>query len=117
MADQNNATSSDKKPTTKDDKPLQKEKVDVSVQPKKGEPGAKEYADKVRKSLEGDVKKSLEGAKEGGSKKQLDAAEKTTQDAGKKIDPQKIERVKVKVEGEVDGDKVKRETTVKPGGG
>ncbi len=116
MPDQRNATSSDKKPG-KDEKPLQKEKVDVAVQPKKGEPGAREYADKVKKSLEGDVKKSLEGAKEGGSKKQLDAAEKTTQDAGKKIDPQKIERVKVKVEGEVDGEKVKRETTVKPGGG
>lgn len=116
MSDQRNATSSDKKPST-DEKPLQKEKVDVSVQPKKGEPGAKEYADKVRKSLEGDVKKSLEGAKEGGAKKQLDAAEKTAQDAGKKIDPQKIERVKVKVEGEVDGQRVKKETTVKPGGG
>ncbi len=116
MADKSNATSSDKKPT-RDEKPIQKEKVDVSVQPKKGEPGAKKYADKVKKSLEGDVKKSLEGAKEGGSKKQLDAAEKTTQDAGKKIDPQKIERVKVKVEGEVDGEKVKRETVVKPGGG
>ena len=109
----NNATPNDKKPDPTP-KPLEKEKVDVSVQPKKGEPGAKVYADKVKKSLEGDVKKSLEGAKKDGAQKQLDAAEKAAQDAGKKIDPDKIEKVKVKVEGESGGEKVKRETTVTP---
>lgn len=117
MADQK-ATSGDKKADSAA-KPLEKEKIDVTVTPKQGtdrkqSQDNRQYADKVKKSLEGDVKKSLEGAKEGGSKKQLDAAEKTAQDAGTKIDPSKIEKVKVKVEGEAGGEKVKRETVVAP---
>lgn len=117
MSDQN-ATSGDKKadPTPK---PLEKEKIDVTVTPKQGgdkkqTADNKQYAEKVKKSLEGDVKKSLDGAKQDGAKKQLDAAEKATQDAGKKIDPTKIDKVKVKVEGESGGEKVKRETVVTP---
>lgn len=113
MSGQQNSTSSDNKPSA-DTKPIEKPKVDVTVTPKKGADGAREYADKVKKSLEGDVKKALDGAKEGGSKKQLDAAEKAATDAGKKIDPQKIEKVKVKVEGEAGGEKVKREKVVTP---
>lgn len=117
MSDQN-ATNNDKKADTAA-KPLEKEKVDVTVTPKetkdrKQRQDNKDYAEKVKKSLENDVKKSLDGAKQDGAKKQLDAAEKTTQDAGKKIDPQKIEKVKVKVEGEAGGEKVKRETVVAP---
>lgn len=116
MSDQ--ATSGDKKADAAS-KPIEKEKIDVTVTPKQGgdkkqTADNKQYADKVKKSLESDVKKSLDGAKEGGAKKQLDAAEKATQDAGKKIDPAKIEKVKVKVEGEAGGEKVKRETVVAP---
>ncbi|HTM67725.1 MAG TPA: hypothetical protein VL426_00345 [Candidatus Binatia bacterium] len=117
MSDQK-ATSGDKKADAAT-KPLEKEKIDVSVTPKQGgdkkqTQDNRQYADKVKKSLENDVKKSLDGAKQDGAKKQLDAAEKTAQDAGKKIDPSKIEKVKVKVEGEAGGEKVKRETVVAP---
>lgn len=108
-------TPSDKeRPRAPEKPPIHKPKVDVAVTPKRGADGAKKYAEKVQKSLEADVKKGIDGAKDGGAKKQLDAAEKVAKDAGKKIDPQRIERVHVTVEGEAGGATIKRHVEVTP---
>jgi hypothetical protein len=100
-------------------KPLESPKVDVTVTPKDGanrqeKKDNQQHAGEIKEKIEKEVKKQLDANKGGGAKKQLDAAEKVADDAKKGVDPKKIEKVKIKVEGEVDGDKVSREKTVTP---
>jgi hypothetical protein len=102
--------------------PLEKPKVDVTVTPKEGESRTerkdnKDYAEKVEKKLKEQVQQQIDGNKGGGAKKQLDAAEQVADGAKKGVDGNKVDKVKIKVEGEVDGDKVSREKTVTPKGG
>lgn len=114
--------SSAKPAEKKAEPPLENPKVDVSVTPKKGENRKqteenKEYADHVQKKVEKEVKKALDANKGGGAKKQLDAAEQVADGAKRGADKGRVEKIKIKVEGEVDGDKVTREKTVTPKGG
>ncbi len=104
----------DDKPAEKKDAPLKNPEVHIEVTPK--ERGDKEYAQKVKEGLKGEVKKELKAAEKDGAKKQLDAAEKVADDAKKGVDPSKITKIRIKVEGEVgtDGDKVSREKTIIP---
>ncbi len=112
MADTNAPKPAEKKA---DPKPLDNEQVHVTVDPKdRHSKDHKEYAEKVKEGVKKEVKKALQDAKKDGAQKQLDAAEKAVDDAKKKVDPKKVDKLKVKVEGEVDGDKVSREKTVTP---
>jgi hypothetical protein len=103
----------DKDPLPPDKAPMKDPPIEVKVQPK--DAGTKDqrrenhqYADKVRKRLSEDVKKSVDTAGNDAERRdspnprkdQLDAAKKTVDDASRQIDPNKIERVKVKVDGE-----------------
>lgn len=104
------------------EKPLENPKVDVTVTPKDGnnrqeKKDNKEYADKIKEKVEKEVKKEIDANKGGGAKKQLDAAEQVADGAKKGADKGKVEKIKIKVEGEVDGDKITREKTVTPKGG
>ena len=115
-------TSSGKPAEKKPEPPLEKPKVDVTVTPKDGESRQekkdnKEYADSVKEKVEKKVKEQLDANQGGGAKKQLDAAEKVADDAKQGVDQKKVDKIKIKVEGEVDGDKVSREKTVTPKGG
>jgi hypothetical protein len=114
--------SSAKPAEKKAEPPLENPKVDVTVTPKDGsnrqeKKDNKEYADSVKEKVEKEVKKQLDANKDGGAKKQLDAAEKVADGAKQGADKSKVEKIKIKVEGEVDGDKVTREKTVTPKGG
>lgn len=99
--------------------PLKNPKVDVTVTPKETNDRGqsmenRKYSHRVEESLEKEIKKQLDDNKGGGAKKQLDAAEKAADGAKKGADPKKIVKIKIKVGGEVDGDKVSREKTVTP---
>ena len=102
----------------KDPQPLKKEEVHVTVTPKDPrDPAHKQAAEKVKKTLKEGVKKALDDNKGGGSKKQLDAAEKKIDEAKEQTSPRHIDKINVKVKGEdADGDEVTRERTVKPKG-
>ncbi|KPJ86013.1 hypothetical protein AMJ57_00885 [Parcubacteria bacterium SG8_24] len=102
-------------------KPLEKERVHVEVTPKKDGEGVDDsenqgYSKKVKKRLKDEVTKVIKEKKGDGAKKQLDAADEAIDEAKKKVSPQKVEKIRVKVEGESDGDQVVRERTVKPKG-
>lgn len=97
------------------DQPLKDPKVDVAVEPKRGDDGNEHHAEKVKAKIEKEVKKALEDNKRGGWKKQLDAADDAAKKAGSPADPKKVERPKVTVTGEdPDGHEVSRTTKVKP---
>ena len=98
----------------RDKKPLKNPEVDVNVTPKRNVSGNDPYVKKVKRSLEGDVKKAIDKAAPDGSKKQLESAEKATKDAATKIDPSKVDNVKVRVKGDVDGETVRKETAARP---
>ena len=98
----------------KDPKDLENERVHVTVEPKDGSPESKEQARKVKENLKDNVKKAIEKKKGEGARKQLDAAEDEVDHAKKVVSPRTVKKIRVKVEGEVDGDEVTREKTVKP---
>ncbi len=107
----------DDKEQTKKEPPLKNPEVHVEVTPReKRDSSQKEYAERVKETIKKEVREKLKEAEGGGAKKQLDAAEKVADDAKTKVDPKKIQRVRIKVEGEVgpDGDKISREKTVVP---
>jgi len=101
----------------KDPKDLENERVHVTVEPKEDSSEGKEHARKVKENLKKKVKDAIEKKKGEGARKQLDAAEDEVDDAKKLVSPRTVKKIRVKVEGEVDGDEVTREKTVKPKGG
>jgi hypothetical protein len=114
MAENNKPPSGPSNPEVPPEKkPIENPKVDVRVQPLKK--ADKDYAEKVRRNLKSDVEKTVKENEGGGSRKQLDAAEKTTKEAGTKIDPSKVKEISVDVSGKVGKTKVGEETVVKPG--
>ncbi len=110
MADQN----PEKRPP--DSKPIEHPKVDVLAVPK-SDPKIdnREYSKKVRDSLKKDVEKALEDNKSGGHQRQLESAREAVRKAGTQIDPNKIEKVVVRVGGKVDKTKVVQTHEMKPG--
>lgn len=102
---------------TKDPKDLENEHVHVTVEPKEDSGDAKQHARKVKENLKRKIKKAIEKKKGEGARKQLDAAEDEVDNAKRAVSPRVVKRIRVKIEGEVDGDQVTREKTVKPSEG
>ena len=107
-------------PQKQPDQPLDKPKIQVEAVPKDPKnPIHIEHKEKIEKHVTEKVKEALEKEKSGGWRKQTDGAEQVADDAKKHVDPNKVKKVRVRVEGEVspDGDKVVREKVVVPKGG
>lgn len=106
----------DKPPENPEKRPIEKEKIHVTVVPKDPKnPEHQQYRDKIKPRIKEDIRKTLDDNKDGGSKKQLDGADKKLDDIKRQIDPGKVKEVEVKVEGEVGGKPMKpHTTTVKP---
>ena len=98
----------------KDPKDLENERVHVTVEPKEGSGDTKEGAKKVKDNLKKKVKEAINDKKGEGARKQLDAAEDAIDDAKGAVSPRVVKKIRVKIEGEVDGDEITREKTVKP---
>lgn len=94
-----------------DKKPLEDPKVKVSVDTQRGKQGS---GTKIKRGVEKEVKDAIEKNKDKGARKQLDAAEDAVEKAQKQVSNRDIKKIKVKVEGTVDGDKVSREKEVTP---
>ncbi|MEA3249934.1 MAG: hypothetical protein U9Q03_06320 [Patescibacteria group bacterium] len=85
-------------------KPLRKPKVKVRANPRdKGNEGHRDVAKKVRKGFKEKVEKVLKENKGGGHERQLDAAEKAVEKEAAKVDGGAIRKVKVKIEGDIEG--------------
>ena len=101
-------------PLPPDKAPMQDPKIDVTVKPNDAAPSKDErrqnhqYADKIRERLKEDVKKAVDKAGQDAERRnspnprkdQLDAAKKTADDAAKQVNPNQIDKIRVKVDGE-----------------
>lgn len=101
-----------------DPKPIEKERVHVEVEPKdKDDSSDRDYGRKVKENVKRQVKEAIEKNKDGGQRKQVDAVDDVIDTTKKRVNPGKVEKVRVKVEGETsDGDTITHERTVKPDG-
>lgn len=108
--DKPNKTHSDGKPD-KDKMPIDNPKVDVAVNPSRGRSGKTDYHRKVQKNVEKEVRDTLDKHRGEGSKKQLEEAAKTAQDAAKKVDPNQVTNVKVRVGGNIGSEVIERTIT------
>lgn len=113
MADDSKPAAPPKTEVPPEKKPLENPQVDVKVKP--ATKSDRDYADKVKRNLKADVEKTVKQNEGGGARKQLDAAEQTTKEAGKQVDPSKVKEISVDVSGKVGKTKVGEETVVKPG--
>lgn len=87
-----------------EEKPLKKPKVKVDAQPQDGRnPSHKKVSEKVREGVKKKVDDAIEKSRDGGYKKQLDAAERAVEEEAQKIDRSTIKKVRVKVEGDIEG--------------
>jgi hypothetical protein len=96
-----------------DKRPLENPQVDVRVSPKTR--GDRDYAEKVRKNLTGEIEKVVKENADGGHKDQFKKAEEKAKDVGTKVDPSKVKEISVDVSGKVGKQKMGEETVVKPG--
>jgi len=104
-----NKTKSDKAP----DAPLEKSDVkEVRVKPRDSDDPAQrkrnsQSADKARDAVRKDVDRAVEGGSSGGPKEQIKRIEKALDEASRQVNPNSVERIKVKVR-----DKAGRETEI-----
>jgi hypothetical protein len=112
MADDKKAPPSDSRPNP-DKLPINNPQVDVTVNPGKGESGNSDYVKKVKKALDGEVRKTIADNHDAGSKKQLEKVKETIKRAADQIDPNKVANVKVKVKGDAGGTPID-DTTSEP---
>lgn len=88
--------------------------VDVKIVPAESSEG--DYAERVGKQVEKEVRDAIKKHKGDGHRKQLDAAEDAVNDAAKRVSPRKVDEIKVDVGGKVDGDEHSRKVKAKPKG-
>jgi hypothetical protein len=88
-----------------EEKPIKNPKVKVGSKPKDGkkDEAYKRVSKKVRKGFKEKVEKTLKENKDGGHKKQIRKAREAVEEEVKKVPGNVIERVKVKIEGDIEG--------------
>lgn len=106
--------SDDKKDKQDAPKPLKDPKVDVTVEPRTGKPADKQVAEKHRDTLQKRVEGSIKEAAPGGAQKQLEAADRETDEAGRGIDRRQVKEIKVVVKGKDGNAEVTHERKIKP---
>lgn len=100
----------------KKEAPLKNPEVQVEVSPKDSRnPDHRREAEKIGRNLKDKVKRAVEENESGGKDKQFDAAEKEAKKAGQGVSKERIDKIKVGVDGtDEDGDKVGKGWSVKP---
>ncbi len=95
--------------------PIERPQVDVEVTPREGVKSGDPHVQKVKESLGGQTRRAIHINKDGGSDAQLDAARKVVKEATEQaINPAIVEKVKVTVSGEIDGEEMKPVPIVAP---
>ena len=86
------------------EKPIRNPKVKVAAPPrKKTDERQRDVSKRVKRGVKERVERTLKENKGGGYKRQLDAAEKAVEDEATKIPGNVIKKVKVRIEGDVEG--------------
>lgn len=88
--------------------PLENTSVKVDIEKA---PGASDEAvKKIRQQTKGDVRQAIRENADKGSDAQLDAVERKVSESADKINRGTVKKIKVTVEGEAGGEKIKRST-------